>query len=59
MRTATQIRAHAADTYEGPKRGSGRRLKAAHAPESTERAELALAMSDALEHILEYERRSA
>jgi hypothetical protein len=56
MRTATQIRAHA-ETYDAPKRGSGRRLKAA--TESNERSELARAMSDALEDILEDERRSA
>jgi hypothetical protein len=60
MRTATQIRAHADDTYEATDDlGSGRRLKAATATESSEQAQLALAMSDALEHILEYERRSA
>jgi hypothetical protein len=58
MRTATQIRAHADDT-EVPRRGSGRRIKAAERPEPGTETELALAMTDALEHILEDERRTA
>jgi hypothetical protein len=57
MRTATQSRARDDDRREAPRRGSGRRIKAA--PEAQERSQLALAMTDALEDILEYERRSA
>jgi hypothetical protein len=58
MRTATQSRARDEERREASRRGSGRRIKAA--PKAQERSsQLALAMTDALEDILEYERRSA